>query len=396
MLTPILVPGANHAIPCEKLSLTVQLSPSRVSGAEIDISAFVLNGSGKVRGDADMIFYGQTRSGGGEVVLSGSGIGNATFTINLPGFDTAIEKIAFTATIYENNQTFSAFTHLKVSVQDSQEQCVLEAILPTAGMSESALILGEVYRRQGQWKFRAVGQGFEGGLKPLAEHFGVEISTPPGAASSEPSQISESKAIPLSPLILDKSRPVVSLDKKTDGFGEISINLNWHRDNASAQNSGLIASLFGAKTKAIDLDLGCLCEMQTGQVTAIHAPGKLYGSLQQEPYIALNADDQSAAGIDGRWLRINGQYWSRFKRILIYAFNPNGSLHWADARGVVKIYVADEAPLELRLIEGSRISNICAIALLKNVDGALRVNREMHYFSGHKTMDKYYHWGVNW
>ena len=104
MVTMTLVPGANHPIPSENITITVQLFPSMVSGAEVDISAFLLTAGGKVRGDGDMVFYGQPSPGKGDVALSGSGTGNATFTLNLTRLDADIEKIAFTATIHENKK----------------------------------------------------------------------------------------------------------------------------------------------------------------------------------------------------------------------------------------------------------------------------------------------------
>lgn len=390
MVTMTLVPGANHPIPIENITITVQLFPSMVSGAEVDISAFLLTAGGKVRGDGDMVFYGQPSPGKGDVALSGSGTGNATFTLNLTRLDADIEKIAFTATIHENKKTFAAFTHLTVNVQDSQGKKLLEAILPATGMIESALILGEVYLRQGQWKFRAVGQGFAGGLQPLAEHFGIKISPAPIAALPIPHLNPVAKTISAAKLTLDKSMPMLSLDKKPEGFGEISIQLTWHKGDPNPKKPGLMGSLFGTKTKGIALNMGCFYQMQNGTVGVIQALDNQFGALQQEPYIVLTGDDQNDAHIAGEWLRINGQYWSDFKRILLYAFISEGVPNWVETDAVVTIYVPNETPLEIRVSDGSSALNTCAILLLENIAGALQVNREVRYFSGHKAMDKHY------
>lgn len=180
-----LVAGANCPVPREKLHVEVLLSPAQVSGAEVDISAFALTTTGKVRGDEDMVFYGQPRPGNGSVAFLANSAGRAEFSVDLPNLPPATEKIAFTATIHENRTNFGAFSSLQVTVKNAAGQAVLQVMLPANGMVESALILGELYLRQGQWKFRAVGQGFAGGLKPLAEHFGVEISDAPTPARSE-------------------------------------------------------------------------------------------------------------------------------------------------------------------------------------------------------------------
>lgn len=400
MTTKTLIPGANHPIPRDILTITVQLSPPTVSGAEVDISAFLLNASGKVRGDDDMVFYGQPRPGKGDVALSGSGVGEATFTVNLPQLSADVEKIAFTATIHENKKSFAAFTSLTVKVQDASGECLLAAVLPARDMIESALILGEIYLRQGQWKFRAVGQGFTGGLRPLAEHFGVEVRVSDAPVTTAPVVQSSSTPVPspvsLTKFTLDKSRSTVSLNKKSAGFGEIRINLNWHKGDPSTPKTGLMGGLFGKQVQNVDLDIGCLYEMQNGAVGVIQALGNQFGALQQAPFIALQKDDRTGASADGEWLHINGLHWSDFKRILIYAFIYQGSPNWAATDGVVTLYVPDEPPLEIRLTEGSKGLNTCAIVLLENVAGGLKVNREVQYFSGQKPMDKHYRWGLNW
>jgi len=58
--------------------------------------------------------------------------------------------------------------------------------------------------------------------------------------------------------------------------------------------------------------------------------------------------------------------------------------------------VPNEAPLEIRLTEGSNQLNMCAVVLLENQQGALKVSREVRYFKGHQAMDEAYHWGLNW
>ena len=395
-----LVAGANASVPREKLHVEVLLSPAQVSGAEVDISAFVLTANGKVRGDDDMVFYGQPRPGNGSVAFVGNSAGRAEFSVDLPNVLANTEKIAFTATIHENRTNFGAFSSLQVTVKNAAGQAVLQATLPASGMVESALILGELYLRQGQWKFRAVGQGFAGGLKPLAEHFGVEISDPAPAAVPPvaPPPAPAKKPISLSKVTLDKAKPRVSLEKKTEGFGEIRINLNWNRGQApSAKSGGLLGGLFGgASNKGMDLDVGCLYEQRDGTISAIQALGNRFGAFRSDPYIELKGDDRTGAISEGEWLHINGQQWQTFKRILVYAFIYEGAPNWAQTDGVVTIYVPNEPPLEIRLTEGGNSLGMCAVVLLENVNGALQVNREVRYFRGHQEMDEAYRWGLNW
>jgi tellurite resistance protein TerA len=209
-----LVAGANHCVPQQRLQLDVHLYPPQLANVEVDISAFLLNAQGKVRGDADMVFYGQTCSGNGSVHLQDSRAGYAKFSVDLAQIEPAISKIAFSATIHENRQTFASFQRIEVQIRDQQQQLILSANLPTTGMIESALILGEYYLRQQQWKFRAIGQGFAGGLKPLAEHFGVDIAdtTPPSPSPSTQatpkSSASSSSSLSVKPSAQTKSSSV--------------------------------------------------------------------------------------------------------------------------------------------------------------------------------------------
>lgn len=395
-----LVPGANCSVPSEKLHIEVILSPTQVSGVEVDVSAFVLTTSGKVSSDDDMVFYGQPSPGNGSVAFLSNDAGRAKFTADLPKQLAGTEKIAFTATIHENRSKFSAFTNLQVIVKNAAGEPVLEATLPASGMVESALILGELYLRQGQWKFRAVGQGFAGGLKPLAEHFGVEVDDDPTpAAAPPPPPTPASKPVSLSKVTLDKAKPRVSLEKKTEGFGEIRINLNWNKNPAPAAQGGggLLGGLFGGgSNQGIDLDIGCLYEQADGKISAIQALGNNFGSINSDPFIQLKGDDRTGTVSDGEWLHINGQQWKTFKRILVFAFIYKGIPNWAKTDGVVTIHVPNEPPLEIPMTEGSNSKGMCAVVLLENLNGALQVNREVRYFKGHKEMDQAYNWGLNW
>ena len=296
-----LTPGANTGVASGTLSVTVSYTP--VTGADLDVSAFLLNESGKVRGDNDMCFFGQQSVNNGAVKLVESAAGRSVFSVNLDAIDQAIEKVALTATIYENKARFDAFPQLTVTVSGG-----IEAPIPTQGMQETALILGEFYRRQGVWKFRCVAQGFAGGLAPLAEHFGVDIAAPAPAPAAAPTPPPAPPApapapaakINLSKITLDKQRPSISLEKKDGDFGEIKINLNWNRTNPNAGGGGFFASLRG-KSGGIDLDVGCLYEMENGRKGAVQALGNAFGDFRDEPFIQLMGDDRTGSVSDGEW-----------------------------------------------------------------------------------------------
>jgi tellurite resistance protein TerA len=389
-----LVPGGNAPVATGQVRVDINYTP--IPGADIDISAFALTATGKVRGDGDMCFYGQPNILGGAVQQSGSSSGNASFTLDLSRIDPAVEKVALTATIYENKASFDRVSTLAIAVTGG-----IEAQIPTRGMNETALILGEFYLRQGAWKFRCVGQGFAGGLEPLAKHFGVDIAAPaptPAAApapvptpSPAPAPVPPKSTISLSKVTLDKSRSSISLEKPAAGFGEIKVNLNWNQGN----NGGVLGGIFG-KNKSVDLDVGCLFELQDGYKGVVQALGEAFGDLNHEPYIQLMGDDRTGSVAGGEWLHINGRQWSEIKRVLVFAFIYEGAPNWKATDGVVTIFIPGQPEIEVRLNEEGGRQGMCAIAMLENVGGAVKVTRRVDFHRGHKDMDVAYGWGMRW
>ncbi|RQR58864.1 tellurium resistance protein TerA [Burkholderia sp. Bp9126] len=394
-----LLPGGNAPVATGQLRVDITYAP--IPGADIDISAFALTATGKVRGDGDMCFYGQTSILGGAVELTGSAAGRATFTLDLGRVDPAIEKVALTATIYENKAAFDRVSTLAMAVTGG-----IEAQIPTQGMTETALILGEFYLRQGAWKFRCVGQGFAGGLEPLARHFGVDVAAPASAPTPAPAAAPAPAPVPpappkstvsLSKVTLDKTRSSISLDKPAAGFGEIKVNLNWNRGSASGSGGGLLGGLFGKSNgNAVDLDVGCLFELQDGYKGVVQALGNSFGDLNDEPYIQLMGDDRTGSVAGGEWLHINGRQWSAIKRILVFAFIYDGAPNWKATDGVVTIFVPGQPEIEVRLNEEGGRHGMCAIALLENVGGAVKVTRRIDFHRGHDDMDRAYGWGMRW
>lgn len=205
-----LAPGANAALPAG--DLTVLIRHGAIPGAEIDVSAFLVTGTGKVRSDADMCFYGQPSVSGGAVTLQGAANGETRFSVAPGRIPDGVEKVILTATIHENRAPFGRLPEISLEVSGVRGR------IPCAGMTETALILAELYQRNGAWKVRVVGQGFNGGLAALATHLGVEISDPEPAPAPAPTQTPAAPppraepAKPASQIRLEKR--LVSLEKK--------------------------------------------------------------------------------------------------------------------------------------------------------------------------------------
>ena len=179
----------------------------------------------------------------------------------------------------------------------------------------------------------------------------------------------------------------VNLVKKGASLGEILINLNWDKPKKK---------LFFA-AKPIDLDLGCLYELQDGRKGAVQALGNSFGSLQSPPYVSLDGDDRTGESEGGENLRVNGNKVVLIKRLLIYTFIYEGAANWREANGVVTLRYPGSEDLIVRMDEYSSTQTMCAIALLENVNGdSFSVEKQVRYFQGHRQMDEAYHWGLKW
>lgn len=152
---------------------------------DLDASVFLVGDSGKVLSDGHFVFYNQKTSPDGSVVHSGdntTGEGEGddeTISINLPGVDAQIQRIVFAVTIHEaesRNQNFGMVRNAFMRVMNKDSNTELARFdLSEDYSTETAMIFGEVYRNGTEWKFKAVGQGFAGGLKSLATDHGVNM-----------------------------------------------------------------------------------------------------------------------------------------------------------------------------------------------------------------------------
>ena len=155
------------------------------SAFDLDGSAFLLKADGKVRADADFIFYNNLKSTDQSVThsgdnLTGDGDGDdETITIDLTKVPADVERIAICVTIHDGEtrkQNFGMVQKAFIRTLNATGNAELARYdLSEDGSTESAMVFGEVYRNGSDWKFKAVGQGFKGGLGPLARSFGVNV-----------------------------------------------------------------------------------------------------------------------------------------------------------------------------------------------------------------------------
>lgn len=397
-----LTSGQNIALSATSLKVAM-LTKNKAIGVMTDPSLFLLQSNDKIKTDDDFVFFNNPYRNDVGVSLN-----NDAFEVQLQKISADIVKIVFALTITDGinrKQSFSHVNDVEMLITDSSsQQTIATFTLKTQGMNETALILGEIYFRNGQWKFRALGKGFVGGLQPLAELYGVDIgegeaSSPPPAPPKveakpeikpEPPaqfELNPTPSVNLSKVTLTKKGEGISLEKKSNKeHGQILINLNWTQGKKS---------LFGF-SKSVDLDLGCLFELKDGSKMCVQALGNAFGSLNSPPFIALDADDRTGASAGGENLRINGKYWDQIKRVLVYAFIYEGVPNWAAANATIKIKTPDQPMIVIDLDSHDNTKGMCAIAMFENVNEAIKITKLVDYKKGHQEVDRAYGWGMQW
>ncbi|KNC09334.1 tellurium resistance protein TerF [Klebsiella sp. RIT-PI-d] len=191
--------GQNIVITTSEVTLRLNYQTHSSFHSDIYPSAFLLDENGKVTQDADFIFFNNLQSSEGAVRMDFSP-GRAGFYLRLQGVPARIQKIALTVAI-DGDNTLGHLAQLSMTA-DNMAQFDVEV----HHRQEKALIVAEVYRYKGQWKLKAIGQGFNGGLEPLALNYGVDVAAP---AAAEPA----AAKISLEKKLQDKAPRLVSLAK---------------------------------------------------------------------------------------------------------------------------------------------------------------------------------------
>ncbi|MGA5886690.1 TerD family protein [Streptomyces cellulosae] len=184
-----MTPGSNIPLPTARVTVDVA-APVR-----LDVSGLLLTADGKVRSDDDFIFYNQP-TGPGVTYRSGGGTAPDAITVDTAAVPPGIEKIVVTASPDAAGQTFQGIEPT-ATVRDADTGAVLATFTPPRLGSETALVVVEIYLRNGAWKVRAVGQGYANGLAGIATDFGVSVEEP--AAPAQPVTPPAPQAAPPAP-----------------------------------------------------------------------------------------------------------------------------------------------------------------------------------------------------
>ncbi|MDQ8702504.1 TerD family protein [Streptomyces sp. LHD-70] len=415
--------GSNVPVPAPAVRVEIGWQ-SGPGVPDADASALLLV-SGKVRSDSDFVFYNQAEHASGAVRYEGKRPAGGQVTdalvVDLARVEPDVETLVLAASA--DGGTFGQIPGLHIRLLDAANGTELARYDSGDASVETAFVLGELYRRQGAWKFRAVGQGYDSGLAGLATDFGIAVDEPqdtsPAPASAVPTAPTATPApaavpppppsapaapISLSKVTLTKESPAVSLTKQGGTSGAMRVNLNWQVRKPQAK--GLMAKLnkavAAAQSGGLDLDLGALYELTDGRKGVVQAVGNTFGALREPPYIHLDADDRTGARSSGENLTINLDHSNEFKRILIFVTVYEGARSFADLNATVTLSPQHGAPIDFHLDECTVPSTVCALALLTQEGGELVVRREAAYLvpergvSMQRTLDYAYGWGMNW
>ncbi|MFI5531732.1 TerD family protein [Kitasatospora sp. NPDC051853] len=427
--------GAN--VPVAAAEVRVELGWRAGPGVpDADASALLLSG-GRVRSDADFVFYNQpqdpsgaVRHGGKQQLPDGSVLDG--LTVRLPGLDPAVETVVLAAS--SDGGPFGALPGLYLRLLDAVTGAELVRFEDTGATTETAFVLGELYRRGEGWKFRAVGQGYDSGLAGLATDYGIQVDAEPApvtAPASHPAPVpapappvpaappgtpaAPAAPLSLSKITLTKEAPKLSLRKHGAVGGLLRVNLNWSAapqpapTAAQPQKSGgwltkLRNAAQGQGANALasrDLDLACLWQLRDGSAGIVQAIGQRFGGLHEPPFVQLANDDRTGAVATGEDLWINLDRSAEIQRLLVFAFAFDGR-PLNGLNGLATLFPASGVPVELPLDGCDFPATSCVVALLENDGEGLVVHREGRWFqatpqlSNHQMIDQAYGWGLSW
>lgn len=380
------------------LELTVALDIEMQTG-EADVTCFGIDEQNKLSDDRYFVFYNQLSSPNGEIQMNT--FGKVTeFHLQLDRIPGTIKKLVFTVT----NDADLAVTAIRrgvLSIKAGGREVARSEFNGSAFQQEKAIIMIELYIRDGIWRVSSVMSGFNGGLSALLAHFGgeeaqpeksgqpIQATTKPAAPSQSPLSTPAPAATPASSASPAPKR-AVSLKKPGDSHkislkkanNRLHVNLNWDAGNG----------LFGGAK--IDLDLACMYRLKDGRTSVVQALGNCFGSEADSPYIRLDHDDRSGSSKGGE-----NMFFCRPETIdiaVVFAFIYEGAVNWSSTNARIAIHQDDEPDIEIYLDKSHSDLRSCVIAVLENTPDGLKIRREEKYFNGHRSIDQNYGFGLQW
>ena len=249
-----MTPGSNIPLSTARVAVDVA-APVR-----LDVSGLLLTADGKVRSDDDFIFYNQP-SGPGVTYRSGGGTAPDAIVVDTAAVPPGIEKIVVTASPDAAGQTFQGIEPT-ATIRGVDDGSVLATFTPPQLGTETALVIVEIYRRNGAWKVRAVGQGYANGLAGIATDFGVSVEEPaaPAPAPVQPAQPVQTMPAPTTPPVDPRvappapapAVPAAAPAAPTPGAGKINLD----KGRVSLQKNQTVSLVKGGQPLLSQVKMG--------------------------------------------------------------------------------------------------------------------------------------------
>ncbi|WP_277441604.1 VWA domain-containing protein [Streptomyces sp. SPB162] len=279
--TPPLGKGAN--VPVAATAVRAVLTWDAGPGVpDVDASALLLTGAGRVRSDADFVFYNQPEHPTGAVRQVGSAAsGEDVIDVDLGRIEPAVERVVLGASA--DGGTFGQVPGLRLRLVDRATEAELARFDMTA-TSETAFLGGELYRRGDGWKFRAVGQGYASGLAGLAQDFGISVDEEPSAATPTPVPLPVPPPPPLPP-----SGPVPSTlpARLTKGEENLPVDM---RKRLSLRKQQVAVSLRKHGAEGVVARVVLVLDA-SGSMAALYSRGTVRGVVERMAAVAAQVDD---------------------------------------------------------------------------------------------------------
>ncbi|MDR0547815.1 MAG: TerD family protein [Deltaproteobacteria bacterium] len=370
-----------------KLNISISLDWNQSS--DVDIACFGLDDQGRLSDDQYFIFYNQKKSPEGAIELVSQAKAKADFVVDLERLPAKIRRLTFTVAV-DGSTPISALGQSRLTIAEAAgDSPALTFNFQGADFTkEKAIMLLDVYFKD-EWRVGANAQGFSQGLKALLEHFGGTALDAPAPSSPPPVDKAASKdKVSLKKITLDKpgESTIIDLAKKPQGTTSFHINLNW--DQVEKKKGW-----FGGKETA-DLDLGCMFELPLGLKGVIQALGGNMGSKTDLPFIYLDKDDRTGASSEGENLYILKP--EIIQRVLVFAYIYEGDFKFTEVNARVTIKEPNGDEISIKLNNPDRVNRFCAICMLKNENGQIKVSKEEKYLESHVHVDVAYRFGFKW
>ena len=238
--------GANVSLlsrndPSARLQAVVRWADPR-GAADVDVSALLLGPDGRVRSDADFVFYNAPSGGDGSVRLLGKRAddeaGEDRVAVDLEALPPDIERVVIAASLDAGEGVgFGALPELGLVLLDAEGSPSVRFDVDDVG-PETAIVLGELYSRGEDWKFRAVGQGWDTGLAGLATDFGISVASEP---SEDPPSVADAPVHEVPPVVAppaeEPAADLVEVPVDDIGVDELVAGESWVATEAATESA---------------------------------------------------------------------------------------------------------------------------------------------------------------